>query len=198
MKSLISTAALLASAVAAPSVAVAQQRAPAAVIVVVDTQRIYRDCTACKAAQAQLQSRITALQNRQKTLTTQLRPEGEAIQKAAAALNGAQPDAALRTRAENFQKRQDQANQELAQGQQNLQSIQANVVRQIDARFAPAVNQVMTARGANLAVDVGSTLARAQGLDVTNEVLAALNAALPSVSLTPLPQQQQQQRPQGR
>ena len=34
-------------------------------------------------------------------------------------------------------------------------------------------------------------------LDITNEVLAQLNQQLPSVSVTPLPQQQQQQ-PQGR
>ena len=66
-------------------------------------------------------------------------------------------------------------------------------------RAQPVINQVMTAKGANLAVDEGSTLAHSQATDATNEVLAALNTALPSVSLTPLPQQQtQQQTPQGR
>jgi hypothetical protein len=56
----------------------------------------------------------------------------------------------------------------------------------------------MTARGANVALDVQATIARAQALDVTNEVLTALNQQLPSVSVTPLPQQPQQQQPQGR
>jgi hypothetical protein len=55
----------------------------------------------------------------------------------------------------------------------------------------------MTARGANLAVDRGATLAAAPALDITSEVLAQLNQQLPSVSVTPLPQAQQQQ-PQGR
>ena len=45
----------------------------------------------------------------------------------------------------------------------------------------------MNARNANIAVDTNATLARANALDVTNDVLAALNSALPSVSVTPLP-----------
>ena len=109
-----------------------------------------------------------------------------------------QPDAALTNRVKAFEQRQDAANQELAKGQQNIQSIQANVVRQINEKLRPAINTVMTQKGANIAVDVGSTLAHGTGTDITNEVLAALNTALPAVSLTPLPQQQTQQTPQGR
>jgi hypothetical protein len=43
----------------------------------------------------------------------------------------------------------------------------------------------MVAKGANLAVDVNATLAHGAALDVTADVLAALNASLPSVSVTP-------------
>lgn len=187
------------AAIAAPSTAFAQ-RAPAAVVVVVDSDRIYRECNACRTAQQQLQSQVTALQNRQRTLAAELRPEGQAIQSALQALNGQQPDAALRTRAQTFQQRQEQAQQELQRAEQNLQSIRANVIRQIDERMRPVINQVMTQRGANIAVDVNATLAHAQTVNVTDAVLAGLNAALPSVSVTPLPQQQQpqQQQPQGR
>ena len=195
MKTILTIAALAAGALAIPSAAVAQ-RSPGAVIVVVDSDRIYRDCTACKTAQTQLGTRVTALQTRQQTLTNQLRTEGQAIQTAIQALAGKAPDAALRARAEAFQKKQDDANQELSRGQQGLQSIQANVVRQINARLNPVINQVMTARGANIAVDTNATLAHSQTTDVTAEVLAGLNRALPSVTLTPLPAQAQQ--PQGR
>lgn len=198
MKTILTFAALAASALTVPSAALAQ-RAPAAVIVVVDSDTIYRDCTACKTAQTQLQSRLATLQTRGQTLANQLRPEGQAIQTAIQALAGKAPDAALRARAEAFQKKQDDANQELTRGQQNLQSIQANVLRQINERLNPVINQVMTARGANIAVDVDATLAHTQAVNVTAEVLAGLNRALPSVSLTPLPAgQQQQQQPQGR
>ena len=196
MKTILTIAALAAGAIALPSAAVAQ-RAPAAVIVVVDSSRIYRDCTACKTAQTQLQSRAAALQTRQQTLANQLRTEGQAIQTAANALGGKEPDAALKARAQAFQKKQDDANQELSRSRDNLQSIQANILRQINTRLNPVINQVMTARGANMAVDVDATLAHSQGLDVTAEVLAGLNRVLPSVTLTPLPTQPQQQ-PQGR
>ena len=197
MKNRIAAALLAATALAAPAMA---QRAPATVTIVINSDRIYRDCNACRTAQTQLQSQVAALRTRQQTLETQLRPEGQAIQTAVNALAGKQPDAALQNRVKAFQQKQDQANQELQRGQQNIQSIQANVVRQINERLQPVINQVMTQKGANVAVDEGSTLAHSQATDATNEVLAALNTALPSVSLTPLPQQQQpqQQTPQGR
>lgn len=198
MKIAISMAALAASMLTAPTAAHAQ-RAPAAVIVVVDTGRIYRECTACRTAQTSLQSQMQTLQTRAQTLQQQLETEGKPIETAVTALNGRNPDAALQQRITAFQTRQRNAQQELARSQQNIQSIQANVLRQINAQLNPAINQVMTARGANLAVDVDATLGHNGALNVTNDVLAALNRALPSVSLTPLPQQQQQQQqPQGR
>jgi len=194
MKHALTIATLALAATGAPSIAIAQQ-APPAVIVVIDSSRIYRECTACKTAQTQLQSRVTALQTRQQTLTTQLRTEGQPIETAIRALNGAEPDAALRARITAFQTKQENANQELQRSQQNLESIQANVLRQINARLNPAISQVMTARGANIAVDVSNTLAAAQPIDATAAVLAALNRTLSSVTLTPLPAQAQTQPP---
>lgn len=197
MRHILTSAVLVASAVAVPTAAHAQ-RAPAAVIVVVDSSRIYRECTACRTAQASLQSQANALQTRQQTLAAPLRTEGQAIQAAIRALGAKEPDAALRARVQAFQTKERQANEELQRTQTNLQSIQQNVLRQINARLFPAVNQVMVQRGANIAVDVDATLAHSQATEITDAVLAALNASLPSVSLTPLPAQQQPARPQGR
>jgi hypothetical protein len=42
----------------------------------------------------------------------------------------------------------------------------------------------MNRRGANILVEQGATLASGATLDVSNDVLAALNTALPSVSTT--------------
>ena len=187
-----------AAAVLAIPAAASAQRAPAAVIVLVDTQKVYNDCNACKTAQSQFQAQATAAQNRQKTLAGQLQPERDAIQKAIEALNGKEPDAALKTRVQNYQTKSEQAQQEVARAEQNLQSIRANIIRQIDAKFGPAVSQVMAAQGANIAVDMEGTIAHGAGTDVTAAVLAALNSTLTSVSVTPLPQQAQQQQPQGR
>jgi Skp family chaperone for outer membrane proteins len=191
---ILSTAA---AALAIPAAASAQ-RAPAAVIILVDTSKVYNDCNACKTAQAQFQAQATAAQNRQKTLAGQIQPEHEAIQKAIDALGGKQPDAALRTRIEAYQKKSEDAQREMAAAEQNLQSIRANIIRQIDAKFGPAVSQVMTQQGANIALDMDGTIAHGAGTDATAAVLAALNASLSSISVTPLPQQPAQQQPQGR
>ncbi len=190
---------LAATAVAAP--AAAQNRIPAAVVAVVDTDRVYAECTACRAAITQLQSQATALQQRQQALAGPIQTEGQAIQAAVNALPAAQranPPAALQQRIQRWEQSQQTGNQELQRLQQTLQSTQANVRRQIDARLGPIINQVMTQRGANVAVDTNATLARSNAVDVTNDVLAQLNSQLPSVSVTPLPQQPAQQRPTGR
>jgi len=190
---------------ALPGIAQAQ-KAPGATIVVVDTDRVYRECTACKAAQTQLQGQITSARTRATQLGQPLQTEAQSIEQAGAALRNqsgaarAAAETALNTRVQQFQQRQTTAQQEVARLEQNIQSTQANVLRQINARLNPVITQVMTARGANVALDVNATLARSGALDVTNDVLTALNAALPSVSVTPLPQSAQpaQPQPQGR
>ena len=155
MRKNILLAAIAATTLAVPT-AVSAQRLPATVVAVVDTGKIYSDCTACAAARTQLQSQATALQTRQKTLTDQLRPEGQQLETAVAALSGKQPDAALQARIKAFQDKERAANTELQTGQQRLQSTQANVLRQINERLNPIINQAMTARGANVAMDVAA------------------------------------------
>jgi len=195
-------AAIAALSIAAPGVALAQ-RAPAAVIVTVDTGRVLRDCNACKAANAQIQAQITAYQQRAQTLGGPIQTEAQAIETAARALSN-QPagaaktasETALRQRAQTLQTRQDAANQELQRTEQGIQSTRQNVLRQLSERLEPIVTAAMNAHNANLALDKEATLA-STALDVTPEVLAALNTQLPSVSVTPLPQQPGAQ-PQGR
>jgi Skp family chaperone for outer membrane proteins len=195
MNKLTCGAALAALSLAVPGAALAQ-RAPAAAIIVVDTERVYRECNACRAAQTQLQSQITAAQQRAQALGQPIQSESQSLEQAARAAANQQgaartaAEASLQQRLTALQARQNSANQELARLEENIQSSRANVVRQINVRLNPIISQVMTARGANLALDTSATLARAQGMDVTAEVLAALNQQLPSVTVTPLPRQQ--------
>ena len=200
MNKLAFGAALAALSIAMPGAALAQ-RASAAAIIIVDTERLYRDCTACRAAQTQLQSQINAAQQRAQALGQPIQTEGQSIEQAARAAANQQgaartaAETALQQRVTALQGRQNSANQELQRLEQNIQSTRANVLRQINARLNPIITQVMTARGANIALDTNATLAHGPSLDVTAEVLAALNQQLPSVSVTPLPQQPQ---PTGR
>ena len=195
MTKTLAAALVAATALAAPAMA---QRAPAAVVVVVDTDRIASECTACRSASQQIQQREQQLRTRAQTLETQLQTEGKPIQDAIEALKGKQPDAALQQRVTAFQTKQRTAQQELQNGQRNLQSTQMHVNQQIGTRLRTIIGTVSAQRGANLAVSKDSTLFSAQAVDVTDAVLAQLNQQLPSVSVTPLPQQPQQTNPQGR
>jgi Skp family chaperone for outer membrane proteins len=198
MNKLLLGAALALTTGLIPAAASAQRIGPA-VVAVVDTDRISRECTACQGAANQLRTQENTLRTRAQTLQQQLSTEGQPIQTAVNALNGRQPDAALQQRITAFTTRERNAQQELATAQRNLQLTQAHVQQQIGARLGPIINTVAQARGANMAVDRGATLFAAPALDITTEVLTQLNQQLPSVSVTPLPQaQQQQQQPQGR
>lgn len=203
MKKLVMGTALAALSLGLPAAALAQ-RVPGAVIVVVDTDRVYRDCNACKAAQTQLQGMVTSARTRATQLGQPLQTEQQSIEQAAAAARNQQgaaraaAETALQQRVTAFQNRQNTAAQEVQRLEQNIQSTQANVLRQINERLNPIITQVMNQRNANIALDVNATLARSNTLDVTDAVLTALNAALPNVSVTPLPQQPAQPQPQGR
>ena len=187
--------AAIAVATALPTSANAQARGG---IIIVDTANVLSNCTACKAAQTQLEQRQTTLRTRVQTLTQQLQTEGKPIQDAVDALKGKQPDAALQKRITDFQTKERGAQQEISSSQRQLQSTAAHVQQQVGARLIQIVEQVRARRGASIAIAKDSTLANDNTIDVTSEVLTALNSALPSVSVTPLPQQQQQQQPQGR
>lgn len=192
MKTLLISTSLIASAVL-PAAAQAQA-IPAAVVAVVDLEKVQTQCTACQAASAALRSQLTALQTRGSSLAAPLQTEGRSIQAAVDALKGKEPDAALQARIKAFQTKQQQGEQELQRQQQQIQRNQAYIAQQIQAKLGPIYQQVMQKRGANVMVEQGATLATGANLDVTNDVLAALNVQLPSVQTTaPAATQQQTQ-----
>jgi outer membrane protein len=199
-------AAIAALALTIPAIAQAQQLPPA-VVGVVDTDRIMRECTVCAAANTQLQAQLTQLQQRAEALRTPIQTEGQAIETALRALpQGQQPDAALSQRITAFQGQQQSAQQEIGTRQQQVERNVAFVRQQIGQRIEPAIQQVMQQRGATIAVDAGATLAISPTVDITPAVLAVvnqnttpLNVNAPPPQQQPAQQQQQpQQRPQGR
>jgi Skp family chaperone for outer membrane proteins len=208
MKTKLLFAAALVAAIPATAAA---QRTPAASILVVDTNRVLQQCTACVAATSALQAQESSFQQRGQALAGPLQTEQQAIQQAvqaASALNGAartNAENALRPRIQAFQQRQQAAEQELRTLQQNYESTRVHVSLQLNQRLQPIYTSIMNARGANLVISTDARLASAPALDVTNEVLAQLNQQVPAVSVTPMPQQPgaaqpapQQPRPGGR
>ena len=193
MKKLVLSLAAAVSALTLSGPAEAQR----ASILIVDTDRILNDCTACKAAATQLQSQVQQGRQRAQQLETTLKPEAEALEKAVQALGGRQPDAALQARIAAFRQKQQQGATELSNRERSLQSTQSHVQQQIGRRIVQIVEQSRARRQASVVLSKGNTLASETAIDITGEVLTALNQQLPAVSVTPLPQQQQAQ-PQGR
>ena len=174
---------LAASLVTLPAMASAQAL-PAPVIAIVDIQRAQTQCTACKTALTQLETQLNSIKSLQTSLETPLRTEAAALQAAAQALNGKAPDAALQARATAFEKKQGDAERQLAARQQTFQRNRAYVLQQINTKLEPAVASVLTKRGATIMLDTTQTIRSAPSLDVTADVIAALNASLPSISTT--------------
>ena len=191
MKKLALTLAVTVSALTIAGPAAAQQRP----ILVVDTERVLTECNACKAAAATLQGQVAQGRQRAQQLEASLKPEGEMLQKSIDALGGKQPDAALKARIDTFRQKQQAGAAELQTKESNIQSTQANVQQQIGRKIVEVVEQSRARRQASIVVSKQSTLANDAAVDITGEVLAALNQQLPSVSVTPLPQQA---KPQGR
>lgn len=186
--------ALAALALALPGAAYAQ-RTPPAVIVVVDTGRIFDECTACRAAQPQIQALIASARERRQQLEQPLQAEAQSLQAAAQSAR-AMPAGAARTAAEAslrergtaLDARQNAANAELQRIEQNIQSVRQNVSQQISEGLTPVVTAAMVAHGANIAMDDSVSFAHALALDITSVVLVTLNQRLPSVRVAPLPQ----------
>jgi Skp family chaperone for outer membrane proteins len=206
MNKLTFGAAVAAIALATPLAAQAQNLPPA-VVAVVDRDEIARTCTPCVTATQQLQAQLNQYQQREQQLTTQLQTQGQAIETALRALpQGQQPDAAMQQRIQAFRTQQQTAANELSPRQEQIRRNQAFIVQQILQRMDPLISQVMRQRGANLAVDIGATLAHSSALNITPAVLQLMNANTapfnvnaPAAPQQPAQQQQPQQpRPQGR
>lgn len=197
MKTLLISAAL--AAFVLPTAAAAQA-IPSAVVAVVDLEKVTSQCNACKTATAALRSQATAMQSRQQALVAPLQTEQKAIQAAVDALpQGKEPDTSLKQRAAAFQTKYQQAQEEVARSEQQLQRNQAYINQQVRDKLGPIYSQVMQRRGANIMVETGTTLATSTSVDVTNDVLAALNTAMPTLQTTaPAQAAPKQSQPQGR
>ena len=166
------------------STAASAQALPQAVIAVVNVDRASNECNACKTALTALQGQLTAIQTLQRQLAAPLETEQKALQTSVAALNGKAPDAALTARIQAFEKKQADGARQLSAREQTFQNNRAYVMQQIGAKLDPAMTTVLAKRGATIMVDSRVALKASPALDVTNDVIAQLNATLPSIATT--------------
>ncbi len=187
MKKILISMALASAAVVAPVASPAfSQTLPAAVVIVVDLDRIYRDSAAAKAATVDLKAKDDALRARANQLQSSLGAEQQTLTQSRPAQGAAAAAiTAWEAKARDFQARQQQAGQELEKRQSDLQASRQFVLKQINDALQPIITTVMRERGASVAIAKGATLDSTTALDMTTDIMARLDKALPRVSTTP-------------
>ena len=134
---------------------------PAAIVAVVDIEKVTSgvQCLQDRCG-PRCSARQRAAETAQKALATPLQTEQKSIQAAVDALKGKEPDAALQARVKSFQTRAAAG----AAGTASAAGSSSSATRptsskQISDKLGPIYQQVMQRRGANLMVEVGTTLA---------------------------------------
>jgi outer membrane protein len=155
-------------------------------VAVVDVERVMRDCTACVAANGQLQQQQAQLRTFAQQQGQPLQGEQTALETALKAANG-KPDATLQQRVTAFQTRAQNAQRSVSEREQTFQRNVQFVQQQIAQKMVPVVQQIAQQRGASVAIAKESLLFSATSVDITDAVLTTLNSQLPSVSVTAPP-----------
>lgn len=182
MKKLVIALALASAAtVAAP---VAAQTLPPAVIVVVNLDQVFQDSAAGKIAQTELKTRLDGIQSRLASLRTSFGAEEQTLAKTQPPQTPAPAFQAWQAKVKDFSTRKTQAEQELQKRDQDFQASRQYVLKQINDGAQPIITQIMKERGASIAIPEGATLQHAASIDVTTDVIARLDKALPRVSST--------------
>ncbi|KQX19974.1 MULTISPECIES: OmpH family outer membrane protein [unclassified Sphingomonas] len=191
MTSLLKMAASVAALALIPAAANAQAAAaPAAVntgVAVVDLEGAVGGSAAYASAMKQIETtykaQLTALQTRQTAIQAELAPlrtEIENLQK-----NPATPKATLDAKIAGFQQKGQAAQAELQRLAAPVARPQAYVKEQIGAKVEQALKAAMTAKKVGLVIGPEAVVAVQGGSDLTADVIAQLNALVPSVSITP-------------
>ena len=117
-------------------------------------------------------------------LRTQFGAEEEALGKSQPAPTNTAARPAWEAKVRDFQSRQQTAQTELSNREKEFQASRTYVLKQITDASNPIISTLMRERGASIAMPEGATLQHASSIDVTNDLVARLDKALPRVSTT--------------
>ncbi len=170
-------------------------------IAVVNLNGVIGNSLAYKTAQSQsavtYQAQISAAEARKAAIIAQLQPMADKLQRDAAAPNANQ--AALAQEQQTIQQLQDSGTRELQKMMQPVALSNAYVQEQIGDKLGAAMQAAMAKNGVSVLLKAEAVqMETNQNYDLSADVLAELNAALPSVQIVPpagwLPREQREQQ----
>ena len=161
----------------------AAQTVPAAIIVLVDMDKVFTTSAAGKQAQVELKTRADGIQARLQALRTQYGAEEQALGKTQPA-QGATPAvvAVWQAKVKDYGTRKQRDEADLAKRDADFQASRQSVLKQLNEAAQPIISTVMKERGASIVLAEGATLQHIAALDVTNDVVTRLDRSLPRVS----------------
>ena len=189
MKTIIKAAALA----LAPMTAIALASVPAAAqsktgIAVVDLQRAVATSSAYSTARSQIQTtykaQIDSFTARKNAIDADLKAKGTALEAAMKAA-GNKPTPAIQAQYEAYQKAGQNGQAELQRLGQPIALANAYVEEQISAKLSDALKAAMTQAKVDLILAPDATVSYQPTVDITQQVVAQLNALVPSVGITP-------------
>ena len=139
-----------------------------------------------------------AAQAKSNQIRQQLEPLVNKFNTDVQAPNAQANQAALQQQLGQIQQLREQGSQEVQEILQPVALSEAYVLEQISDKFDAAVRSAMTKRKISIVFEVGSTLAHNDAYDLTKDITAELNTAIPNALLVPpqgwLPRQQREQQ----
>lgn len=190
MKILLKAALLAAAPIAAVAVlpAIASAQAVANVAIADLDEAVAKSnayTTAISQIKVTYKAQIDTAEARARALEAELKPLVTAYQTAAKAANAAQNQTALQQQLATLQQREQAANREVSNLSAPVALARAYAVEQIQMKLEAAVNSAMAKKRINILLQPQAAIKVLPASDITNDVLAELNVAVPNVSITP-------------
>ncbi len=170
----------LVSSAATPALA---QAVEGAKIIVLDQKQVFEQSAAGQDGSKKLKPLLDAIEAKVKGYQDGFQKEKEGLDQARAKAVFSEQDYAKKL--DDLQRRANNANDEITQKKNDFQRSNQYIIYQINVAMQPIMQEIMTARSANVVMERGAVLLAAPALDVTATAIQKLNAKLPSVSITP-------------
>jgi outer membrane protein len=150
---------------------------PTAVAAVIDYQRILRDAAAARSIRDQIEARRKTYQEEISKQEQQLHEEDKAFAKQRSLLT---PEAFAEKRRE-FEQRVADVQKLVQERRRTLDNVSVAALNEVKKALIEVVTSIADERGFNLVLPTSDVLFFARKIDLTDEVLAKLDARLPNV-----------------
>ena len=164
---------------APPSLAASGSTLPQAVVGIIDYQKILRDSKAASSIRGQVEARRTAYQDEITKREQSLRDEDQSLAKQRTVLSAE----AFATKRKSFEKELADVQKEVQGKRRMLDEVTAKALNEVREAIIQVVSELADVKGFNLVVPSSTVLVFSPRIDITQDVLTALDQRLPDVKV---------------